>query len=411
MALRYLRGAEGGSEGRSFLRFVTYVAIGGVALGVAALLLSLAIVRGFSDEITEKITGFGAHVQVHSYFHDQPLPKASQLQATLAATPGVTEAVSRIEDIVLLRESERSIDGVQLVGTDQAPDYLKRHVKEGGFRLHQVDSEHSALIVGAGPADRLGLEVGQTVTAFSPREQGRNGSGFQLQRSRVKQFTVTGTFETSLPYIDDNFVFTNLSTSRKLLGFPPGTVTRFDVTVRDVSAVDSIATSIEKRVDFPATAQTIHQLQPYKSLFAWVGLQQSIIPLVIGVIVLVGAFNIIGALLMMILEKTREIGVLQSLGTSQRTLKRLFLTVGLLIGAVGTSIGAGIALILGFIQQRFEVISLPAEAYHMTTAPIELNPVDYVIVSVLTLALCGLAAYIPARVAARVEPVQAIRFQ
>jgi lipoprotein-releasing system permease protein len=142
-----------------------------------------------------------------------------------------------------------------------------------------------------------------------------------------------------------------------------------------------------------------------------VNLQQSIIPLVIGVIVLVGAFNIIGALLMMILEKTREIGILQSLGTSQRTLKRVFLTLGLLIGGIGTTIGAALAVTLGYLQQQFELIPLPAEAYYMTTAPIELNPLDYVVVGVVTLVLCGLAAYIPARVAARVEPVQAIRFQ
>jgi lipoprotein-releasing system permease protein len=114
---------------------------------------------------------------------------------------------------------------------------------------------------------------------------------------------------------------------------------------------------------------------------------------------------------MMILEKTREIGVLQSLGTSQRTLKRVFLTLGLLIGAVGTALGAALALSLGYLQKQFEIIPLPAQAYYMTTAPIELNPVDYVVVSVITLTLCGLAAYIPARVAARVEPVKAIRFQ
>jgi lipoprotein-releasing system permease protein len=227
----------------------------------------------------------------------------------------------------------------------------------------------------------------------------------------VKQFTVAGTFETSLSNIDDNFVFTDLSTARRLVGMPSGTVSRFDVSVRDISEVDSVAAQIKSQIGFPATANTIYELQPYASLFAWVELQQGIIPLVIGVIVLVGAFNIIGALLMMILEKTREIGVLQSLGTSQRTLKRLFLTLGLLIGAVGTAIGSGLALTLGLIQQQFQIIPLPAEAYYMTTAPIELNPIDYVFVSVLTLALCGLAAYIPARVAARVEPVRAIRFQ
>jgi lipoprotein-releasing system permease protein len=247
------------------------------------------------------------------------------------------------------------------------------------------------------------------VTAFSLRGQG--SSTLQLERPRIRQFQITGIFDTSLSDIDDNFVFTDVTTARRLVGMTPGTVTRFDVTVQDVSSVDSVAGRIENRVGFPATARTIYQLQPFASLFAWVDLQQNIIPLVIGVIVVVGAFNIIGALLMMILEKTREIGVLQSLGTPQRALKRLFLTLGLLIGGVGTSIGATLALSLAYVQQRFELIPLPAKAYYMTTAPIELNLLDYVVVSAVTLTLCGIAAYIPARVAARVEPVQAIRFQ
>jgi lipoprotein-releasing system permease protein len=119
----------------------------------------------------------------------------------------------------------------------------------------------------------------------------------------------------------------------------------------------------------------------------------------------------VGILLMMILEKTREIGVLQSLGTSQTTLKRLFLSVGLLIGAVGTAAGSGLAFILASIQKQFGIIPLPEEAYYMTTAPIALHPLDYLVVAAITMILCGVAAYIPARVAARIEPVRAIRFQ
>lgn len=411
MALRYLSGPEGRTEGRSFLRFVTYVAIGGVALGVAALLLSLAIVRGFSQEITDKIVGFGAHVQVQSYFQEKPLTSASSLHATLMSTDGVTEAVPRIESVVLLRQSEQSIDGVRLLGTDRPPGYLQKQLEEGAFQGNDIETDRPPLVVGASLADRLGLEIGQTVTAFSLREGGEENQGFQIRRPRLKQFVVTGIYDTALANIDDNFAFTTLSAARSIVGLSEGAVTRFDVTVRDFSRVDSVATKIEQRIGFPATARTIYQLQPFASLFAWVNLQQGIIPLVIGVIVIVGAFNIVGALLMMILEKTREIGILQSLGTSQRALKRLFLTLGLLIGAVGTSIGATLALTLGYLQQQFELIPLPAEAYYMTTAPIELNPLDYVVVSVITLALCGLAAYVPARVAARVEPVEAIRFQ
>lgn len=411
MAVRYLKGAEGQTEGRSFLKFVTYVAVGGVALGVAALLLSLAIVRGFSQEITNKIVGFGSHIQVRSYFHSEPLDRADALARELHSTDGVTKAVPVVEGLVLLRQSETSIDGVRLMGTSEAPSYLRDHIKEGQFRLTRANDALPPLVVGGSLAERMGLEVGQRVTAFSLREEDQDRSSFQLRRPRLKQFVVRGIYETSLTNIDDRFVFSNLASARELTGVPSGAVSRFDISVREYEAADTIAARIERNLEFPAAAHTIHELQPFASLFAWVDLQQSIIPLVIGVIVIVAAFNIIGILLMMILEKTREIGILQSLGTSQRAVKRVFLTLGVLIGVVGTTIGAGLALGLGYVQKHFELIPLPAEAYYMTTAPIELNPLDYVVVSGVAVLLCAVAAYIPARVAARIQPVEAIRFQ
>lgn len=410
MALRYLWGAEGREEGRSFLRFITYVAIGGVALGVAALLLALAIVRGFSQEIEEKIVGFGAHVQVQSYVRDTPLENASSLQSELSEMEEVTRVAPVAEQIVLLRQSDRAIDGVVMLGTSAPPPYLEQRLVEGSFGLEGAKGDPPGVVVGGRLAERLGLEVGQVVTAFSLRTDDEADQGsFTLQRPRIKQFVVRGIYDTSLSNIDDVYVFSDLSTVRQLAGMSSSSVSRFNVTAEDPSTIESLAVQIEEKFGFPVAARTIYQ--QYAGLFAWVNLQESIIPLVIGVIILVAAFNIIGTLLMLVLEKTREIGVLQSLGTSGNALKRLFLVLGLLIGGVGTGIGAGLALLLGFLQQRFELIPLPAEAYYMTTAPIELNPMDYVLVTVVTLLLCGLAAYVPARVAARVEPVRAIRFQ
>jgi lipoprotein-releasing system permease protein len=216
-------------------------------------------------------------------------------------------------------------------------------------------------------------------------------------------------FETSLTNIDDLYVFSDIASTRGLVGIQANQVSRFDLTLRDVAAADSVARQIEDRFGFPVAARTIYE--QFSGLFAWVNLQESIIPLVISVIVIVAAFNIVGILLMMILEKTREIGILQSLGASGRTVKRLFLVLGLLIGAVGTGLGMALALGLGLIQKHFQVIPLPAEAYYMTHAPVQLNPFDFLLVGSVALVLCGLAAYIPARVAARIEPVRAIRFQ
>ncbi|MFB6271861.1 MAG: ABC transporter permease [Salinibacter sp.] len=406
MSLRYLWGAEGQSEGRSFLRFITYVAIGGVTLGVAALLLALAIVRGFSREIESKIVGFGAHIQVMNYVRDEPLQRSGTLRAGLNEMKRISRVSPVVEQPVLLRHTDDAIDGVVLLGMNRMPTYLKQRVENGQFDV-QASNGHPGLVVGKELATRLGLEVGELVTTFALQQGGTEAAG--LLRPRIKQFRVRGIYDTSLKNIDDVYVFGNLSTARWLAGMSPRSVTRFNVTVRDPTRIDSLAAQIENKFGFPVAARTIYQ--QYAGLFAWVDLQQSIIPLVIGVIVIVAAFNIIGILLMLILEKTREIGVLKSLGTSGSTLKRLFLFLGLLIGVVGTGIGTVLALSLALVQKHFGVISLPAEAYYMTKAPIGLNPWDFVLVGVVTIVLCGAAAYVPSRVAARVEPVRAIRFE
>jgi lipoprotein-releasing system permease protein len=377
-----------------------------VALGVGALLLSLAIVRGFSDEIQDKITGIGAHIQVQSYVDGAPLRRSDVTADQLSRIDGVADTAPVVEDVVLLRKSTREIDGVVLSGRRELPEYLRSRLVKGRF---SAPSGHSPLVIGAAMAERLGLAVGDTVTSFSLRSEGDGDAQAGIQSPRVEQFQITGIFETSLQEIDDLYAFTSLSEARKLTGTPSETMTRFDLRLNDISRVDSTAASIENQFGFPVAAQTIYEQRA--GLFAWVDLQQSIIPLVIGVIVVVAAFNIIGTLLMLILEKTREIGVLQSLGTSQRTLKRLFLLLGVLIGTVGTAIGASSALGLALLQKRFDLIPLPAEAYYMTTAPVALHPLDYLIVAVLTVALCALSAYVPARTAARIEPVRAIRFQ
>lgn len=409
VAWRYLRGAQGRAEGRNFLRFITYVAVGGVAVGVAALLLSLSIVRGFSREIQSKIIGFGSHIQVRSYMQDGLLESSASYGERLREYDQVTRVVPVVENFILLRHSAESVDGVALIGTDEAPPYMANRIVEGAFSFAVDEQRRPGLVLGQQLAERMGIAVGDVVTAFSLQGRGDQQPSAGTFQPRVKQFHVAGIYETSLANIDDLYVFTGLHPARDLLDVSSDAVTRFDLSVKNIERVDSTAARIEREMGFPINARTIYQ--QYQGLFAWVNLQQNIIPLVIGVIIIVAAFNIIGILLMMILEKTREIGVLGSLGASGPQLRRLFLTLGALIGAVGTGIGEVLALGLGYVQMRFEIIPLPAEAYYMKTAPIALNPFDFVLVAVIAFVLCLVAAYIPARVASRIEPVQAIRFE
>lgn len=407
IALRYLRGAHGGVAGRKFLRFVTYIAIGGVSVGVCALILALSIVRGFSHEIEAKIIGFGAHVQVEN-FRDAPLSDGPRLRQLLDERTDIEHISTVVQEFILLRRSSRKIDGVSIWGTEALPPYLEGALVAGSADLKQDESGHFGMIVGSRLAQDMDIEVGDRVTAFSIR--GRSGIGQSAMRPpRVKQFRVTGVFETSLANFDELYVFTSVEPARNLLSYRDDQITRYDITVAADQDVREVAASIDESLEFPVMARSIYDV--YRSLFAWVGLQESIIPLIIGIIVLVAAFNMIGTLLMIILEKTGEVGILSSMGASPKTLKKIFLYLGLYIGGAGIFIGEAISLALAWAQLEFSLIPLPKEAYYMNTAPIELVLTDFVLVAVLTLILCAVSAYIPARFAAKIEPIRAIHLR
>jgi len=405
VALRFLRG---GGSGSGFLRFVTVVAVGGVAVGTGALLLALSIVRGFSTEIEEKVVGFGQHVQVESYL-GEPLDDADALAARLANFPGVEAVVPAVIDFALLSArgpQGRNIEGALLWGTppDGQP-FIASRVGEGAFSFAPDSAGHVGVVLGDELARALGAGVGATLTAFSTRGL---GTGEITSRPTLRQFHVAGLFDTGLADFDERFAYTDLDAARRFFGYAEDAVGRFDMVLEDLHASAAVAVAITEEVGPPVIARSIFDV--FRHLFAWVHLQQSIIPLVISVLVVVAAFNIVGTLLMMILDKTREIGILLGMGASRRSVRRLFLWLGFLIGLAGSVLGVGGALLFAFVQLRFGLVRLPQEAYYIDVAPVEPHVVDFVLVPLLAVALCTLAAYLPARAAARLEPIRSIRF-
>ena len=397
LALRYFARAEGQREGRSFVRFITYVAVGGVTIGVAALILALGIVRGFSQEIEGKLMEVGAHLRVVSYM-DEPLDDADTLRVQLEGYESVREVRAVVEDVAIARAGPQSIEGLVVLGTDALPAAVRRST------AHPDQTVPEGVLLSQSIADRFGLEPGGRLTLFA---LDRDGGRAALQ-PRVQQYDVNDTYSTSLDFIDDTFLFMELSEARSLLELSDSQVSRFELTLHDVSAIESTAQTLREELSFPAAVRTVYQ--QYAGLFAWINLQQNIIPLVISTIVIVAAFNIVGTLLMMMLEKTREIGVLMSMGLSARGVQRVFLVLGAVIGCTGSLLGSVVAVGAGWIQQTYGVIPLPAEAYYMDTAPMALQATDVLLVTSVAIALCLLAAYVPARVASRIDPVRVIRF-
>ena len=218
-------------------------------------------------------------------------------------------------------------------------------------------------------------------------------------------------FDTGLALFDEGYAYADLDAARTFFGYGPDEVGRFDLDLADGYRGEGPSRAVAEDIGqalAPIRALSIYDV--YRPLFAWIHLQQSIIPVVISVLVLVAALNIIGTLLMMILDKTREIGILLGMGASRLAVRRLFLWLGFLIGVVGSALGTGFTLLFAVVQLRFGLVRLPAEAYYIDTAPVELHGLDFVLVPLLAVVLCTLAAYFPARVAARLEPIRAILF-
>jgi lipoprotein-releasing system permease protein len=409
VALRYLRGASGRDSRRGFLRFVVVAAIGGVAVGTGALLLAMMIVRGFSREIEAKIVGFGQHVQVESYLGD-PLEGSSALARRLQAVPGVAHVEPAVIDFSLLRgrreTGQPGVDGVLLWGTTEGGQtFVSDNVPEGRFSFAPDARGRPGLVLGRRLAGRLGLGVGDAVTAFSTRGLGQ---GEVRSRPRVKVFHVAGLFETGLGDFDDRFAYAGIEPVRALFGYARDQTTRIDLTLADRQRARATAQAITDAFGPPTLARPIDDV--YSGLFAWVALQQSIVPLVISILVVVAAFNIVGALLMVVIEKSREIGTVLAMGASRRAVRRLFVLLGLLVGTSGAFVGAVLAVGLGALQARYHFLALPADAYFLDSAPIEIRLVDVAWTVAAAIALCTLAAYLPARAASRIEPIRSIRF-
>ena len=408
VALRYLWSAQGRSEGRRFLQVVTLIAVGGVTVGVSALLLSLAIVRGFSSEITDKIISFGSHVQVSKYIGES-IEGAQNISSRLSQYPDIVLTSPVIQEFALLRRSAQEIDGVLINGVDAVSVSLHERIVEGRFGFEVDSLGRSGLVIGKQLSRLLGLKLGDTATAFSIRNQGGAALGSIHSLPKAKQFYISGIYETSFAKYDELYVYTDLGSARSLFKYEIDEVSHIDLFLTNSEHAEQIAISINEEIGFPLEARTV--FQRFRQYFAWVKLQQTITPVVISLIVLVAAFNILGTLLMIMFEKTREIGVLGGMGASPVSIFKLFLLLGLMIGGVGVVIGELLALGLALIQKKYSIIPLPAESYYMDVAPIELNGLDFLIVGIVALFLCAVVASVPAYIASFIKPIQAIRFR
>jgi lipoprotein-releasing system permease protein len=390
------------SGSRNFVSFITLIATVGIMLGVGSLIIALTILGGFEKELKEKVIGFTTHIQVSTY-NGQPVRYYENVKAKLVRDfPQISMVTSYISKEGMVNFGETT-EGIIVKGIEpEAADAgLRQYLQQGEIAFQEIDEGMYGCVVGKKLLDLLGARLHDTLLVF--------GLQGHLQTSlapNVMAFVVQGVYESGMAEYDDIFFFVGIPAAQDLINYEEA-VNGFEILVHDIDSVSAVAIGISDGLGYPFHARTLFQL--YRNLFTWIELQKEPIPLILGLIITVAAVNIIGTLLMLVLEKRRHIGILKSLGASRRQIGNIFFFKGLLIAVVGTLLGNIFAYIVCWSQLEFQFFSLPSTIYFMKSVPIHFRWEHFVVVSAISIVLCMLASLLPARLASMLDPIKAIR--
>ena len=407
VALRYLCARRK----QAFITVISIMSVVGVALGVAALVIVLGVYNGFSTDIRNKLLSANAHVIVTNLaalpgisLADDPVGVAVE---SISSIPGVRGATPFIYAEGMI-SSPRGVKGLILRGIDPAtaPEAIAilRTLKEGSVSALEGNAL-PGVIIGKELAARLGLRIGSRVNLLSPSGQ-KTAAGYQ---PRIRPFTVAGIFQSGLFEYDTSVGYVSLQGARDLLGLPEGTLSGIEVSAVNPDHADTLASEIREELGSGVTIR--HWMEMNANLFAALKLEKIGMFIVLAMVVLIGSFSIVTTLVMLVMEKTRDIAILMSLGATKAMIRHIFMLQGVLIGLAGTLIGYALGIGIGEALQRYQFIKLPPGVYTVDHLPVLLRWEDIAIVGVSAMILCFLATIYPARKAAGLEPADALRYE
>lgn len=399
-------------RGRGLLSLISLIAIAGVTVGVMALIVVIGVMTGLQNDLRQKILGASPHGMVLQIGNAFAMDAWRAVLPEVRATPGVTAATPFIYTEVLLNAGENYSEVAVLRGLPRdtvaaTVTEVRDHLVSGTMPFDATESGRPGLVVGRGLARRLGLYEGKLVTAISASGESLEitPTGFQPQ---MRRFEVTGVFETGLFQFDSKFTYAPLEEVQELLRLGDR-VTGVEFDVEDPWGVDAVAARVEERLGWPYRVDTWQEQNA--SLFSALKLEKIAMAIILLLIVLVASFNIVSTLVMVVADKTREIGILRSMGVTAAGIRRIFLLMGTVIGAVGTSFGLLLGAGLAWLLDRYEFIQLPADVYFVESLPVQLDPLDILLIAGASLLISFLATIYPARKAAELTPVEAIRHE
>ena len=392
LSTRYLRTAQKGS----FTRVAGVLSVAGLSVGISALLITLFILNGFEKVISKKIADFDGHIRVKHYLN-YPIPSEILEMDSILFHYKETVSQSRfIQKPALLRKGKVA-EGIIVEGIE--PDRVEfiNDILVSG----RNDISGNQIVIGERLANQVNISIGDKIVLFDLATL--NGSN-----KRLKQFVAVGFFHSGMLEYDNHMIYMNLEQADRLFHMNEkvsGQILRLS----EAKWANELSEFLKKDLAYPYMVMTWKEKN--RSLFKWMNIQRWPILFIFSLIAMVGLVNIISALAMIVLDKTRQIGILKSLGVSHTGLRQLFLFYGFMIGLAGAIIGSFLALILAWMQNNFKIITLPEDIYFMDFIPMDVSIFDVFSIAIISIVCAIFAAIWPTVRAERIEPADALRYE
>lgn len=401
IAFRYLKS----KKRHRGISFNTAISIGGVALGVMALLVVLSVMSGFHEDLQKKILGVNAHIVILDYKgslddYEGVIEKIKDEKDIISASPFV---VSQVMVSFGGKGQGVYLRGVEPTSEEKTTDIAK-YIKEGNLKELNTKDGLPGIIIGRELANRLGVFKNDAINILSPT--GEIGPLGMLPK--VRSFRVAGIFEVGMFEYDSNLVIVGLKSAQEFFGLK-NSVTGIEIRISDIYKAGSVRERIQKLFGYPYYARDWMQMN--KNLFSALKLEKFAMFVILILVILVASFNIVSTLIMNVIEKEREIAILKTMGSTNRGIMSIFMFQGFIIGLIGTVIGLGGGYALSYILNTYQIIKLPPDVYYLSHLPVKMKLSDFTSVSLSALLISFLSTIYPAWQAAKLNPIEPLRYE
>jgi lipoprotein-releasing system permease protein len=401
---------KGRREGTSFSRPINVIAIVGIATGLAVMILAVAILTGFKQQIREKVVGFGANIQIVNYdlnysFETSPINESQDFIPKIKQIDGISHIQVFATKAGIIKTNE-DIQGVVLkgVGSDFDWSYFSSNIVEGSLFSVTDSVRTDRVLISKKISDMLRLKVGDSFAMH-----------FVQDPPRMRKFTISGIYETSLEEFDKMYVFCDIGHIKRLNGWTDNQVSGFEIFIRDFDRLDEMTEKVKDAIGYNITEneekfKVTNIRIKYPQIFDWLNFQDVNVLIIIILMLVVAGFNMISGLLILILEKTNMIGILKALGSDDVTIRRVFIYQAAYLIAKGLLWGNLIGIGLAFIQLKTGLVTLDPSSYYIKTVPINLSLAHILLLNLGSMAAILIMLLVPSNLISRITPVKAIRY-